>query len=124
METRRFQAPALYGDHHVSEVRSILFRIPGVSDAYASSAFQLIEVSFDPEKVSGEQIEARLREAGYLDELPVLTEPESTSLRAAGDGSFRHTAVYESLKTTISFAHQVESGGRPLWPCPGLDSRK
>jgi copper chaperone CopZ len=124
METRRFQAPALYGDHHVSEVRRILFQLPGVHDAYASSAFQLIEVTFDPEKISAEQIEASLREVGYLDELPVITEPETASVRADGDGSFRHTAVYEGLKGTISFAQRVEYAGRPLWPCPGMDSGK
>jgi len=124
METRRFQAPSLYGDHHVSEVRRILFQLPGVSDAYASSAFQSIEVSFDPEKVSVEQIETCLREAGYLDEMPMLAEPETASVRADGDASFRHTVVYESLRGTISFAQRVESGGRPLWPCPGIDSRK
>lgn len=124
MEHTRFQAPSLYGDHHVSEVRRILFQLQGVGDAYASSAFQLIEVTFDPEKVTAEQIEAHLREAGYLDDLPVLTEPETASIKADGDGSFRHTAVHEGLKGTISFAQRVESVGRPLWPCPGMDSRK
>ena len=47
METKAFEAPALYGDHHVSEVQSILKELPGIEDVYASSAFQAIEVTFD-----------------------------------------------------------------------------
>ena len=124
METRRFEAPALYADHHVSEVRRILFELTGVSDVYASSAFQVIEVAFDPKKVSPEQIEACLREAGYLDELRFLTEPETAAVRTADDGLRRHTAVYESIKGTISFAQRVNYSGRPLWPCPGMEPGK
>lgn len=120
METRRFETPALYADHHVCEVRRILFELTGVSEVYASSGFQVVEVTFDPQKVSPEQIEACLREAGYLDELGFLAEPETASARGANGSAFRHTAVYESVKGTISFAQQVNSSGRPLWPCPGM----
>ena len=45
METKSFEAPALYGDHHVSEVRRILLELTGVNEVYvSSSAFQIIEV--------------------------------------------------------------------------------
>ena len=37
METKAFEAPALYGDHHVSEVQSILKELPGIDEVYASS---------------------------------------------------------------------------------------
>ena len=52
METKAFEAPALYGDHHVSEVQSILKELPGVEEVYASSAFQAIEVTFDEKKIT------------------------------------------------------------------------
>ena len=120
METKRFEAPALYGDHHVSEARRILFEMAGVSDVYASSAFQIIEVTFDPEKTQAELIEARLQEAGYLGEIPLLVETGIAVERKDGDGVFRHTAMYETVKTTVTFAQRVDRGRRALWPCPGL----
>jgi copper chaperone CopZ len=120
MEKISFEAPALYGDHHVSEVRRILLEIAGVSDVYASSAFQTIEVTFDPEKVKTELIESRLQEAGYLGEIPLLLETGIAVEKREGEGVFRHTATYETVKSTVAFAQQVEYSGRPLWPCPGL----
>jgi hypothetical protein len=94
--------------------------LTGVSDVYASSAFQVVEVTFDPTKIGADQIEARLREAGYLGEIPMLVETGIAVEKKEGDAFFRHTAVYETVKTTVTFAQRVESNGRPLWPCPGL----
>jgi copper chaperone CopZ len=124
METKVFEAPALYADHHVTEVRQILLELPGVSEVYVSSAFQVIEVKFDPKKIKAEKIAARLEEAGYLGELPLLTEPGIPVERKDGDGQFRHTAVYETVKGTVSFAQRVAYSGRPLWPCPGIGTIK
>lgn len=120
METKSFETPALFGDHHVSEVRRILLELTGVSDVYASSAFRIVEVSFDPAKIKPEQIEACLQDAGYLGEIPMLIETGIAVEKKEGDMFFRHTAIYETVKTTISFAQRVEYSGRPLWPCPGL----
>lgn len=120
METIQFEAPALYGDHHVSEVRRILLELTGVNEVYASSAFQTIEVTFDPEKIKSAIIEACLQEAGYLGEIPLLVETGIAVEKKEGEGFFRHTAVYETVKSTVSFAQRVDYSGRPLWPCPGL----
>jgi copper chaperone CopZ len=120
METMAFEAPALYGDHHVSEVQRILKELPGVEDVYASSAFQAIEVTFDEKKINADKITASLEEAGYLGEVPMLTEAGVAVERKEGDGVFRHTATYETVKKTVSFAQTVQYQGRPLWPCPGL----
>jgi copper chaperone CopZ len=125
METKAFETPALYGDHHVVEVRRILLEIPGVQEVYASSAFQTIEVSFDPKKITEEKITACLEKAGYLGEVPMLTESGIAAYgRENGISNFRHTAVYETVKKTVSFAQTIKSQGRPLWPCPGLGAVK
>ena len=124
METITFEAPALYGDHHVMEVRRILLELAGVSEVYASSAFQTIEVSFDPKKIKAEKIKACLEEAGYLGEIPMLIETGIAVEKREGDSAFRHTATYETVKSTVSFAQRVEYSGRPLWPCPGMDPVK
>jgi copper chaperone CopZ len=120
METKVFEAPALYGDHHVSEVQRILKELPGVEEVYASSAFQAIEVTFDETKITADQIGACLEEAGYLGEIPMLAETGVAVEKKEGDGVFRHTAVYETVKQTVSFAQHVQYQGRPVWPCPGL----
>ncbi len=124
METKTFEAAALYGDHHVTEVRRILQGLTGVSEVYASSAFQVIEVTFDTEKISAEDITKQLDEAGYLGELPLISETGIAVEKKEGDSAFRHTATYETIKDTVSFAQSVQSTGRALWPCPGLGTVK
>ena len=122
MKKYTFDLPALYADHHVSEVRRILLDVPGVEDVYASSAFKAAEVSVDESKVDEEQLQSVLEEAGYLGELPIETE-----VMAANDEDdapfFRKSALYQQTKS-ISFAQEMTSTGRPLWPCPGMGPLK
>lgn len=121
METKTFEAPALYGDHHVTEVRRILMALEGVVDVYASSAFQTIEVTFNPDQVQEKLITACLEDAGYLGEIPVLAETGVATEKIGDDAHFRHTAVYETIKSTVTFAQRVDhDNARPLWPCPGM----
>ena len=113
--------PAMYGDHHVIEVRRILLELPGVQDVYASSSFRVAEVTFDPAAIQPAQITALLEQSGYLGELPALKE---LATPATGDGrkdsAFRHTTVYEQTRQVVSFTQNVSYLGRPLWPCPGM----
>jgi copper chaperone CopZ len=124
MEIKTFETPVLYGDHHVSEVRRILLELTGVSEVYASSAFKIIEVKYDPVKINAEKIAACLEEAGYLGEMQMTAETGIAAEKTDGDHFFRHTAVYETVKGTVSFAQRVDYSGRPLWPCPGLGAVK
>jgi len=121
METKVFEAPALYGDHHVTEVQRILRELPGVDHVYASSAFQAIEVTFDESKINADKITSCLDEAGYLGEMPMLAETGVAAYgKENGNSNFRHTAVYTTVKKTVSFAQNVQHQGRALWPCPGI----
>ncbi len=122
MQKVTYETPALYGDHHVLEVRRILLALPGVEDVYASSAFQVIEVTYDPQKINDLEIAVKLDEAGYLGEWSVPIEAGATAYHAAEGLKpyFRHTAAYEQTRLTVSFAQQVPYLGRPLWPCPGM----
>jgi len=121
MSVFHIDLPSLYGDHHVSEVRRILFELEGVEEVYASSSFQAVDVTYDPNLLDPQTIRVKLEEAGYTQE-PVAvaetglsTDPEKPITR-----SLRHTAAYEHTGTTISFAQNANYTGRPLWPCPGL----
>jgi excisionase family DNA binding protein len=117
--------PAMYGDHHVLEVRHMLLALSGVEEVTASSCFQAVEVSFDPAQTNEDTIKAVLDEGGYLAPLPIPVEsgiavtllPEED--RAAG---FRHTIAYEQARDVVSFAHSVpqQTTSHVLWPCPGL----
>ena len=121
METKTFEAPALYADHHVTEVRRILLELDGVTDVYASSAFQIIEVTYDAEKINDLEIAVKLDEAGYLGEWTLPIETGTAAQQGDGQKSFfRHTTTYETTKQTVSFAQRVSYQGRPLWHCPGI----
>ena len=121
MQTKVFEVPTLYGDHHVLEVRRILLEIPGVQDVYASSAFQTIEVRYDETKTNDLELSMKLDEAGYLGEWTVPVEIGATGLAGNGEKHyFRHTQVYETTRQVVSFTQKVNYSGKPLWPCPGI----
>jgi copper chaperone CopZ len=124
-KTISLDLPAMYGDHHVTEVRRLLLSTPGVHDVYASSAFQVVEVSYDPEIVNDLEISVKLDEAGYLGEWTIVSEPgEPAESRTGSRVGFRHTAAYEQTRQAVSFGQTVEHSGRPLWPCPGMGAIK
>ncbi len=121
-KTVTFDTPALYGDHHVLEVRRILQAIPGVEDVYASSAFRVVEVTYDDARLSEAQIAGPLDEAGYLGEW-LLPSEQGIAAHLQTDKAlnfFRHTEVFETSRQVISFAQKVNYSGRPLWNCPGF----
>ncbi len=114
--------PAMFGDHHVLEVRRILTGFPGVETVLASSAFRAVEIEFDPARTSEDDLRASLEEAGYLGDLLVPVEGGKPVLRGDGNGGayFRHSSAYETAGPTITFGQEIPSSGRPLWPCPGM----
>jgi len=120
MKRLAIDVPMMYADHHVVEVRRILLEDSGVDSVNASSAFHVVEVSFDPDKTSEEALRNKLDEAGYTGELQVPSESGQPTVGRNGDAYFRHTAAYESVGTVISFGQEIVSSGRPLWPCPGM----
>ena len=122
MKTTTINVPNMYGDHHVLEVRRILLEAPGVEDVYASSAFRIVEVTFDEAKVSEVEISQTLGEAGYLGEW-VLPQELSIPAYLKADSApayFRHTEVFETSRQVVSFAQKVSYSGKPLWNCPGF----
>ena len=123
MDKASFNVPAMYGDHHVLEVRSVLLSMTGVEEVNASSCFHAVEVGYDPTKVSIDGIEARLDEAGYLGELAIPVETGFAVTQEAErdkDIFFRHTTSFEKIGQTVSFAQNTGYAGRALWSCPGV----
>ena len=124
MKKHTFEVPALYADHHVLEVRQILAGIPGVQEVYASSAFQVIEVDYDEKMTNDIEIALKLDEAGYLGEWTAPIEIGAFQALSDEKPFFRHTQVQESVRHVVSFGQNVNSTGKPLWPCPGMVPNK
>jgi copper chaperone CopZ len=128
MKKYTVELPTMYGDHHVMEVRRLLYELPGVVDVYASSCFGVVEVTYDPALINDLQIAMKLDEAGYLGEWSVPAEAGMAAQDLATRPFFRHTAVYEATRQVVSFTQQLGKGatfsGRPLWNCPGMGAIK
>ena len=121
MQISTFNTPALFGDHHVTEVRRILLSLPGVTEVYASSAFQVVEVTYDERKDQrpGNRCQAgRGRLSRRMDSANRAGVVASLS-RGGQKPFFRHTAVYETLKKTVSFAQRVDYQGTSTLALPG-----
>lgn len=65
MEKALFDVPSMYGDHHVIAVRQALLVVPGVEEVWASSAWQQVQVTYEPETVSPDEISQALEQTGY-----------------------------------------------------------
>lgn len=116
MDKLTLSIPTLFGDHHTTAIRTLLEDLDGVKEAYVSSAFNQVQVSFDKKKLSPEQIETYLAEQGY-----VADDPESAYPVSATERINRHTAALTGVGDTLTFAQLTTPyEGQPLWPCPGF----
>ena len=121
MTVLSLELPAMYGDHHVVEVRRILLGLDGVNDVYASSGFRAAEITYNAKKVTKKEIVAKLEEAGYIGELPIPHETDVPATESNGEGAyFRHTEAYAQTSRVVSFGQNIGFENRPLWPCPGM----
>ncbi len=107
--------PAMYADHHVVEVRRILHDVPGVQAVYASSAFGVVEIDFDAEHTSAEELRRQLDEAGYLSPLPVPMESgEPATDRTVADGRYlRHTTSNAPSGSAVAFRQELKASASP-----------
>jgi copper chaperone CopZ len=104
--------PAMYGDHHVVQVRQVVSALPGVKAVQASASRRKIYVTFSPSQLTLEAICAALAKAGFAPGVPAA--------EAAGAG--------ESLPV-VAAADQVHIREAKYTPppafgvCPGLETR-
>ncbi|MBU1492470.1 MAG: heavy-metal-associated domain-containing protein [Actinomycetota bacterium] len=120
MNSLEVAVPAMYADHHVLEVRRILFEIPGVETINASAAFKVVEITYDPEKTSEDVLRRTLEEAGYLGQPTTPTESGEPAVGGDGTTYFRHMAAVGTAGTIVSFGQEIISAGGPAGPTPGM----
>jgi copper chaperone CopZ len=78
--------PTMFADHHVLKVRDVLFALDGVEDVIASSAWQAVVVTYNPEKTEPAGIQKALTDAGYKPDMPtpILASPIGTQFKDPG----------------------------------------
>jgi copper chaperone CopZ len=113
MEKLVLELPMMYGDHHVVEVRNILSVLAGVSEIYASSARQRVELEYDPSQVSAEAIKEALLARGYTAEPPNLP-PVSPRTKVITEYAIGPGGIEE-------FAERVPKWNGGFGPCPGFE---
>ena len=87
MEQLSLTIPALWADHHVTNVKRLLAPLAGVNDVIASAAFKEVYVEFDPTKTTQAAIVKALTDAGYAPgELEVGIANEYAKADPAWDG--------------------------------------
>ncbi len=99
MEKITFGVPALYADHHVTNVKRLLSPIAGVENVVASSAFKEVAVEFDPSKTSQAALAAALTAAGYAP-----GEPEVVVRRPDG----QYDPAWEKLGVRDTVTNMVD----------------
>ena len=124
MASFSLELPSMYGDHHVLEVRRILLELDGVSDVYASSGFQVIEVEYNSKKTPKKDLIAALEKAGYSSDFKIPEEQSIPANEQRESAYFRHTEASENTGNTVSFEQTVRVQRSPLWPCPGMGAVK
>ncbi len=112
--------PSMYGDHHVTEVRRLLFQLPGVATVYASSCFGVVEIEYDAALVTPERLHQVLHEAGYTEPLNFPMETGKAAYLQPESTPFRHTTMYQQLGRSVGFAQKSRADARAGWPCPGF----
>ena len=120
MASLSLELPSMYGDHHVIEVRRILLELDGVTEVYASSGFQAVEVEYNSKKTPKKDLVAALESAGYTSDFNISQELSIPANEQKGEAFFRHTEASEHTGNTVNFEQAVRAQKSPLWPCPGM----
>jgi len=100
MKSVTLSAPAMFADHHVLKAREALFALEGVEDVYASSAWQAVIVSYDPDRIAPQAIGKALVEAGYGPD-------KGTPILAQSGEQFKDPA-WDALGARVTQTNQID----------------
>lgn len=111
-QIKSISLPAMFGDHHVVQVRQIVTALPGVKDIRASASRRRLFVTFNRAQLTVEALCAALAQGGFA--------PGAAAAEAVGSGD--HLPI-------VAAADQVEVREAKYSPppafgvCPGLETR-
>ena len=89
MEEVVLTIPSLWADHHILSVRDAICPLDGVENVVASAQDRRATITYDPARVTPEQIVAGLAQAGYAvgDDAAGATDVAAEPPTWAGNGS-------------------------------------
>jgi copper chaperone CopZ len=96
------EMPTMYADHHVLKVREALEGLKGIEEAYASSAWKKLMISYKEKSIKPAEIEDALTKAGYPPgegETPILVEASS---------DLRRDPQWEKLGSRVTETNQKD----------------
>jgi copper chaperone CopZ len=94
-QSESISLPAMFGDHHVVQVRQIVMALPGVKDVRASASRRAISVTFNRAQLTAEALSAALAQGGFTpgaqpaealgagDQLPIVAAADQVDIREA-----------------------------------------
>lgn len=119
MEHLQLTIPSLYGDHHSTAVRGILGELKGVTEIWVSPSFHQVDLDYDPDLITPEEVGDALASHGYLQQEELGSYAVSPAKR-----STVHTKAVVAAGDSLVFHDSLPPHpDRPLWPCPGLEYR-
>jgi copper chaperone CopZ len=104
------EMPTMYADHHVLKVREALEGLKGIEEAYASSAWKKLMISYKEKSIKPTEIEDALTKAGYPPgegETPILVE--ASSIKRDPQWARLDSRVTETNKTDLKMSGQSRS---------------
>ena len=110
-QNENISVPAMFGDHHVVQVRQIVAALPGVQSVLASASRHKISVTFNRAQLTLATIAAALAQAGFA--------PDVIPAEAIGTGDLPIVAAADQV-------HVREAKYTPppaFGVCPGLETR-
>jgi len=118
LQNETISLPAMYGDHHVVEVRQIVTALPGVKEVRASASRRKLFIAFDRAQVTLAAISAALAQGGFA--------PGATFAPGAAPAAASETGDHLPI---VAAADQIEVRESKYSPppafgvCPGLEVR-
>jgi len=92
------RVPAMWADHHTLRVRQALMGLQGIEQVDASAAVRRVKIQYEEARISVDDIEKTLTEAGY-DPSQAITLVDGPKRHE--DGSPWHTVVGRDTQTVI-----------------------
>lgn len=108
MEHTLLTVPKMYADHHVIAVRQVLTALPGVVDVYASSAWYQVQVTYDPAKLSANDIVRALEQAGYPPDTRGNGKGEIEALGSPSPVPHRKDPAWDELGVRVTTTNRAD----------------
>jgi len=103
MEQLSLTIPALWADHHVTNVKRLLSPLTGVENVIASAAFKEVFVEYDPTKTTQAALVQALTNAGYAPgELELVDVMQYAKADPAWDGLGMRTTTTNQVDLQLS----------------------